>query len=406
MRPRCVAISLQVSLILLLAAAVNPAAALDADGLAFWLPEEAEIEELTAQPDIYYEGLGGRLIGVRTDARPEVEALGGRRLDLDASETLYVFLVEDAQRASFELPSRILLRSGHEVLVATPGAAPRLTPETEQGLVGLKQPVRISFDPIPQAVVDQEPPPKSRDADPLIQQMVDDLTTSNYMATWQALEDFVTRYTYAPQNELATQWILEQFISFGLEAEFHYYQQEGQRRNVVATLPGYADPSQVVYITAHLDATSGTPETCAPGADDDGSGTAAVIEAARIMSQYPFQYTIKFACFNGEEQGLIGSAAYVDDIFQQGEDVIGAYNMDMIAYRGSDPAPPDLVIYTNSQSQVLANTLADAANTYTPGLLEPIVHVESMGASDHASFWNRGYKGVRTSSSSTRRTTS
>ena len=56
------------------------------------------------------------------------------------------------------------------------------------------------------------------------------------MPTWQALEDFVTRYTYAPESELATQWLLDEFLAMGLEAEFHLYNQDGVRRNVIATL--------------------------------------------------------------------------------------------------------------------------------------------------------------------------
>jgi hypothetical protein len=220
------------------------------------------------------------------------------------------------------------------------------------------------------------------------------VTIPEFQATWNALEDFVTRYTYAPQNELATQWILDEFLAMGIDAEFHYYNQSGTRRNVIATIPGRVDPTKVVYLTAHLDATSPDPYTCAPGADDDGSGTAAVIEAARAMSEHLFEYTLKFACFNGEEQGLVGSGAYVADIAAAGEDVIGVFNMDMIAYRGSDPAPPDLYIYTDTGSQALAATLSDAVSLYTPGLLDPVVVVEAMGASDHASFWSYGYDAI------------
>ncbi len=365
-----------------------------ADRVPVWLPTSVDIDVLSDWADLYYNGLTGRLVGVGAEALPGVEAMGGVRIGIDDAEALYVFLVEDAARADFEPPSRVLLRSGHELLVATPGEAPRLTAAARTQLTGLQQPVLIPRTPIVWPETETPQRGGMREVDPLIQQMVDALTTANYMVTWEALEDFVTRYTYAPQNELATQWILDQFLSFGLDAEFHYYNQSGQKRNVIATLPGVVDPTQVVYITAHLDATSDTPNSCAPGADDNGSGTAAVIEAARVLSQFLFQYTVKFACFNGEEQGLVGSGAYVNDIALAGEDVIGAFNMDMIAYRGTDPAPPDMIIYTNSGSQHLALTLEDAANTYTPGLLDPIVLVESISASDHASFWAHGYDAI------------
>ena len=113
-----------------------------------------------------------------------------------------------------------------------------------------------------------------------------------------------------------------------------------------------------------------------------------------MLSQYFFEYTIKFACFNGEEQGLIGSAAYVADITAAGEDVIGAYNCDMIAYAGNDPAPPDLILYVDNNSTDLGCTVETAVADYLPGLLEPIVLIETMGGSDHASFWSYGHPAV------------
>jgi hypothetical protein len=359
-----------------------------------WLPADAQIEAAAERLDLYHDGLSGRLVRVREGASVDLSAAGGVALAPRESETLFVYWLADAELAEFEAPARVLVRSGREVVVATTGDTPRLTAAAIERLPGLRQPVRIHQRPMvwPSAV--SAPLPAVREHDPLIQAMVDALTTENFMATWQALEDFVTRYTHAPENELATQWMLDQFLSFGLDAEFHIYQQSGPKRNVIATLPGTAYPEQVVYICAHLDATSGTPEVCAPGADDNGSGTAAVIEAARVMSQYLFEYTIKFALWNGEEQGLVGSEAYVAQMAAAGEQIIGAFNMDMIAYRGTDPAPPDLILYTNPSSMFLANTLATACDDYVPGTLEPIVLNESLGASDHASFWQFGYDAI------------
>ncbi len=382
------------ALTLLLTGLLPGASGAAAEIAVYWLPADAPFEGLSDRLDLHYNGQTGHLVRVRTGMSVDMDAAGCRRFETGALENLYVFWLADAELAEFETPARILLRSGHEVLVETTGEAPRLSAAAEAALAGLRQPVRVSSAPLPWPELSAAPPVRTRDYDPLIQEMLNGVTTENFMVTWQTLEDFVTRYTFAAQNELATQWLLDQFLSFGLDAEFHYYEQSGQRRNVVATLPGLVDPTRVVYLVAHMDAISGTPETCAPGADDDGSGTSAVVEAARVLSQFTFEYTIKFVCFNGEEQGLVGSAAYVADIAQAGEDVIGAFNMDMIAYRGTDAAPPDIVIYTNSASQGLATTLSTACGDYLPGLLEPIIHVENMTASDHASFWNWGYQAI------------
>jgi len=356
-----------------------------------WLPGGETPTEAEARYLLHYRSETGQVLsplpGVVVDP-------GATRLSLVQDEELFAVLLSDADAAEFQFPARVLIRNGHEVLVASSEGTPRLTEAAAELQHGLVQPVHISSAALPWRREIGTPPPASREHDPIIQAMVDALTTEAYMATWQSLEDFVTRYTHAPQNELAAQWMLEQFQSFGLDAEFHTYQQSGTRKNVVATLPGLVDPSRVVYITAHFDATSPTPETCAPGADDNGSGTAAVLEAARILSQYPFEYTIKFVCFNGEEQGLYGSAAYVSDIYSAGEDVIGCYNIDMIAYRGTDPAPPDLILYTDSASAFLAYAVRDACDDYLPGLIEPVVLVEALSASDHASFWNYGYAAI------------
>jgi hypothetical protein len=369
------------------------AAAARAEG-PVWVPATAVSNALVARGEVVYEGLAGMVLSTAPDRVAMLERIGGVSIDLRPGETGWVYLVENADRAEFEPPGRVLLRAGHEVVVATDGSVPRLTGRSEASLRGLKQPVRLRGGAVPARPVQQTSRAVLGQPDPVVEQMVADLTQAHYVATWQALDDFENRHTYASQNETATQWILEQFRSFGLRSDFHYYEQNGQRRNVIATLPGIVDSAKVVYICAHLDATSGTSGVCAPGADDNASGTAAVIEAARVMSQYRFQYTVKFAAFNGEEQGLVGSQAYVANLVAAGEDVVGVFNCDMIAYRGTDAAPPDLVIYTNGNSQALATTLADAAGTYLPGLLEPIVHVETMSGSDHASFWWQGYRAV------------
>jgi hypothetical protein len=359
-----------------------------------WIPAGIGIDREGPIGDLYYDGLAGRLVGVDPSDAGALVARGARQVDVGTEESLWVYLVEDAGRAQFEPQTRVLLRAGHEVFLATDGATPQLTRDSAASMKGMQQVVRINRIAMPWPEGEPAPRATERTVDPMIQAMVNDLTQANLDATWQALDDFEVRYTLATQNQTATQWMLDQFRSFGIRANFHLYQQSGTRRNVVATIPGLVDSTKVVYICGHLDSTSDTPSVCSPGADDNGSGTAAVIEAARVLSQYQFQYTIKFALFNGEEQGLLGSAAYAADIAAAGENVIAVYNCDMVAYRGTDPAPPDMVIYTNTASQSVATILSTAVNDYVPGLIEPVVVVEALTGSDHASFWNHGYKAV------------
>jgi hypothetical protein len=307
----------------------------------------------------------------------------------------YLFLVEDPARADFAGETRVLYRRGRTVLLWSAGE-PRLTPESRALQHGLVQPVRITLSPKAwPAVAEVVPSPGERtDFHPLVDQIVADVSQAEYVAKWQSLDDYETRYSYATQNAASAAWMHSVFRSLGLQARYHFFNMSGQRKNVVGIKPGLVHPERVVYITGHFDSTSEDNYNHAPGADDNASGTAAFLEAARVLSEYQFENTIKFVGFSGEEQGLVGSAAYVDSIAGAGEQVVGCFNADMIAYAGTDPAPPDLIIYTNSNSLTMAQLLRDACTEYYPTQVQPVVVQEAIGASDHASFWDHGYRAV------------
>jgi hypothetical protein len=110
--------------------------------------------------------------------------------------------------------------------------------------------------------------------------------------------------------------------------------------NVLAIQRGTADPNRVVIISGHIDS-RGTDvmdfTKDAPGANDDGSGTAAVIEAARVLSKHKFPYTIVYAVLSGEEQGLYGGKVLADHAKAQGWEVLANLNNDIIGNScGSD----------------------------------------------------------------------
>ena len=84
----------------------------------------------------------------------------------------------------------------------------------------------------------------------------------------------------------------------------------------------------------------------APGADDNGSGSVGTLIAADILSQYQWSCTLRFAFWTGEEQGLLGSAAYATRAKNQGQNIKGYLNMDMIAYNSG--APNEINLFANS----------------------------------------------------------
>jgi len=162
-------------------------------------------------------------------------------------------------------------------------------------------------------------------------------------------------------------------------------------QNVIATKPGTTNPEQQVVICGHMDDRSEQPETYAPGADDNGSGTTAVIEAARIFADYNFEKTIKFCLWTGEEQGLLGSAAYAAEAFARGDDIIGVFNFDMIAWDGNGDGSVEFHTGTSGPSIELGNLLVEVVNDYDIALAPDIITWGATGASDHASFWDYNY---------------
>jgi photosystem II stability/assembly factor-like uncharacterized protein len=160
--------------------------------------------------------------------------------------------------------------------------------------------------------------------------------------------------------------------------------------NVVATLPGQSPECPMVLITAHYDARSEDNEHYTPGADDNGSGVAAVMECARVLSQHSWQNNIKFVLFGGEEVGLFGSHRFVTEAvgaYDYGH-ILAVLNADMFAYDGNG----DGAVEVNSNpedalAQAAGKVLMDVIDVYDIDL-EPTHHIaDAKYNSDHYYFW-------------------
>jgi hypothetical protein len=164
--------------------------------------------------------------------------------------------------------------------------------------------------------------------------------------------------------------------------------------NVIAEKTGMTYPDQYYIVCAHYDAVSEVSSTQAPGADDNASGTAAVLEAARVLADHDFDYSLRFILFAGEEQGLLGSAAYAADAAQNGDQILGVINLDMIAYDGDDNRHFEIHTETMPEAQALGDLLE--TNVYGWDLyLVPWKYTNNAAwYSDHASFWRAGYPAV------------
>lgn len=162
-------------------------------------------------------------------------------------------------------------------------------------------------------------------------------------------------------------------------------------KNIVGTKPGTVSNEQVI-ICGHVDDLSGAPNNIAPGAQDNGSGTAAVIEAARVLAGSRFEKTIKFIAWSGEEQGFYGSGEYAGQAVTRGDTIVGVLNFDMIAY--VDHAPEDIDLVSIDASSWLVDFAIDCTNAYVPGLPTRSVINPVISGSDHRSFLKAGYDAI------------
>ena len=168
--------------------------------------------------------------------------------------------------------------------------------------------------------------------------------------------------------------------------------------NVIGTLPG-TDPAAGYYIIcAHYDATGVRSaggwdwrREPAPGADDNASGVALVLESARLLAGQQFPWSIRFIAWSGEELGLLGSQAYADLAAERDDNILGVLNFDMI---GFNDLQQRLELVTNPSSQWLAAAMVAAAEHYGIGLDIDVLEDAGSRISDHAPFWMRGYDAI------------
>ena len=324
----------------------------------------------------------------------------------------YLVYPSIAPKAGPQLTDQLSLISQHGRLLYFDGlrALIRASAVEAERLSALGLEIRwLPDDPIPLAAgvkgVAFEP---LSEPDPLVEEMIaqvnaatvyeydGDLSGENPVTIGGEPYTILTRYSYSGVPiQKATQFVYEHFRDLGLEVEYHHYNWWGNHwRNVVATKPGITYPDDIYIVCAHVDSRSETPYTYAPGADDNASGTAAVMIAADILSQYDFDYTIRFIAFTGEEQGLIGSHYYAQDAYYEGDDILGVLNLDMLGYNSDAQPIIELHAGTEPGSIAIADLFADVVDTYGLDLVPEIITAGATDRSDHASFWDYGYNAI------------
>jgi hypothetical protein len=193
-----------------------------------------------------------------------------------------------------------------------------------------------------------------------VRQVLAHASASRVFSYEKALFDFESKHISKPGNRKASEYLFSTYTSFGYHPEYQWFDPStppsavpsasrdeppaalgGRTANVIATLRGTVNPDLVYVVSSHYDSVE-----AGPGADDDSSGTAALLEAARVLAHHPLPATIVFASFTGEESGLLGSREFVRRAVADKMHVVGALNNDMIGWT-NDRRLDNTIRYSN-----------------------------------------------------------
>ena len=224
-----------------------------------------------------------------------------------------------------------------------------------------------------------------------IESILEQITPESMEEYIQALQDFGPRVTGSVACREAAEYIEAEFEEYGLivrEDNWTYHGYEDI--NIEATLVGENTSSDEIYIVcAHYDSVPGS-----PGADDDGSGVAAVLAVAKVLSKYKFEHTIRFITFSGEEQGLLGSREYAKEAYENGDNIVAVLNADMIGYAETNEGKTHVIIEETTSSSWITDIAINASEEYADEIELEIVREPSYPYSDHASFLQYGFDAI------------
>lgn len=233
---------------------------------------------------------------------------------------------------------------------------------------------------------------------PQVQSIVDEVSIDSLLLSVQELSgEIPTRigdslYTITSRNrifegnEKAAIYLKQKLESFGLPTSEQDFVPLG--RNIFAVQMGTVYPDSSIIFCAHYD--SMPVFHLAPGADDNASGTAAVLEAARILSKYHTKYTIIYALWDNEENGKLGSAFYAGQAYSNNENILGVLNLDMIGWDSDDDGRFEVHTNIHGNSIQQANEIVAIKDLYNLDL-GATVYNPGTDRSDHDSFWQQGY---------------
>jgi hypothetical protein len=358
------------------------------------IPDPARTPEVVRHPDGFALAWGdAAAVEAAQRAGVPVEVLGPRRLDR-AYAVVYL-PAPDVGRApqrggdagpAAERFGRLLYADSRHAIVEYPPENRDLLCAAFAVLPILDRPVVLPD--VSGQATSGDLPPLPAYADPFVQALVEAVSADSLLAVVRFLQDFGSRRSPEPECFLAADSLAAMLRRHGIpEVSLFDFYPYSWSDNVVGVQPGHGAGDELYIICGHYDSFSHGAD--APGADDNGTGTAAVIEAARILGRQQFEATIIYLAVSGEEQGLVGSEAWAAAARARNLDIRGVLNLDMIGWHRFEETP-NLDLVSNSLSFGLLDFVHAAAALYLPGF-EIVDGMFSRGYSDQQSFWDHGY---------------
>ncbi|MBI2896429.1 MAG: M20/M25/M40 family metallo-hydrolase [Deltaproteobacteria bacterium] len=224
-------------------------------------------------------------------------------------------------------------------------------------------------------------------------ELAEQVSEDEILATISDLEAFETRETFTSGDDDARDYLVGRLEAYGLPVEEDSFLVTGEEAaNVIARKEGSVEPGAIWIFSAHYDSTSAIPRTSAPGADDNASGVAAVLEAARILAPVRTHDSLWFVATAAEEQGSLGSQHMAGWLVEEEVDVRGVIAPDMIAYwpLGDDDS---FDILGDEDSEWLVEEMADMADALGVAYKTWIDHGYCYG-DDHTRFQEAGFAAI------------
>ncbi|MCK4995503.1 MAG: M28 family peptidase [Thermoplasmatales archaeon] len=219
-----------------------------------------------------------------------------------------------------------------------------------------------------------------------VAEMISQVNESMLFYYLKGLVDIGTRYVGSENCKKAANYIHDEFEKLGLDAYIDPWSYPKYKcRNVVATLNGTDPSSDAIFVLlAHFDTIGDS-----PGANDDGSGIAAMLSIANITSKYTFNHTLRFVATSGEEVGLYGSNDYARKAYLRNENIVGVLNIDII---GNTTEKGGNVVYLlkPERSEWISSIIKELSVTYNEYINISVLSIKNRN-NDHRAFLNYGY---------------